>query len=54
MDGEHDCTTAECRWWLVIRRAIGEDHKGALWETDTKAHQRRHIALDAQTVAVLT
>jgi integrase len=51
--GEHDCQAGGCRWQLVIRRAIGEGHDGTLWETDTKVHQRRHVALDGQTVAVL-
>jgi len=51
--GEHDCVAGGCRWQLVIRRAIGEGHDGTLWETDTKVHQRRHVALDPQTVAAL-
>lgn len=44
--------SAGCRWWLVIRRAIAES-EGKVWEKDTKTHQRRHIALDVETVAVL-
>lgn len=50
--GEHDCTTAGCPASLVIRRAIGEGG-GRLWETDTKTHQRRHVALDPETIEVL-
>ena len=53
VQGEHDCEACGCKWTLVIRRAIAEAHDGTLWETDTKAHQRRHVALDPETVAVL-
>ncbi|GAA3880179.1 hypothetical protein GCM10022243_51020 [Saccharothrix violaceirubra] len=37
---------------LTVRRAIAEGRTGT-WEKDTKTHQRRHIALDADTCAVL-
>jgi integrase len=51
--GDHDCLTAGCTWDLVIRRAIGQGDDGSIWETDTKGHQRRHVALDPETVTVL-
>jgi integrase len=37
---------------LVVRASIAHVD-GELWEKDTKLHQRRHIALDNVTVAVL-
>lgn len=52
--GEHDCIVTGCRWILVVRRAIAQtDSDGYIWEKDTKTHQRRHVALDPETVAVL-
>lgn len=52
--GEHDCIANGCRWILVVRRAIAQtDSDGYIWEKDTKTHQRRHVALDPETVAVL-
>jgi integrase len=52
--GSHDCLAAGCRWVLVVRRAIGQSiGDGETWEKDTKTHQRRHIAVDPETVAVL-
>lgn len=51
--GGHDCIAAACEWTLDIRRAIGQDGKNQ-WESDTKTHQIRMIALDVQTVAILT
>jgi len=50
---EHDCAAAGCQYTLVIRRALCQGDGGALWESDTKTHQRRHVALDSATVAVL-
>lgn len=38
---------------LTLRRNIVQDGT-ELWEKDTKTHQRRHIALDPETVAVLS
>lgn len=38
---------------LVVRAGIAQAN-GEMWETDTKLHQRRHIALDPVTIAVLT
>ena len=38
---------------LVIRSSIAQRGKRT-WEKDTKTHQQRRIALDAQTVALLT
>ena len=53
--GRHDCIAAGCRWVLVVRRAIGQAiADGEVWEKDTKTHQQRRIALDPETVAVLT
>jgi integrase len=37
---------------LVVRASIAQAH-GETWEKDTKLHQRRHIALDRTTIAVL-
>jgi len=37
---------------LTVRRSIAQDEEG-LREKDTKTHQRRHIALDPETVAVM-
>lgn len=37
---------------LVVRASIAQVD-GEVWEKDTKLHQRRHIALDTVTVAVL-
>ncbi|MFC0109551.1 tyrosine-type recombinase/integrase [Kibdelosporangium aridum] len=51
--GPHDCVEAGCQWSLHIRRAIGQDGK-EFWEKDTKQHQIRMVALDIQTVAILT
>jgi integrase len=52
--GEHDCVAAGCRWILVIGRAIAQtDSDGYIWEKDTKTHQRRYVALEPETVAVL-
>jgi integrase len=44
-------TSRRMCWWYRrgSRRPTGE-----MWETDTKLHQRRHIALDPVTIAVLT
>lgn len=50
--GEHECVAAVCQWTLTIRRAVGQ-RGDELWETDTKQHQRRDVALDTETVAVL-
>jgi integrase len=50
---DHDCVRAHCRYTLVIRRGLCQGSNGELWESDTKTHQRRHVALDPQTVAVL-
>jgi len=49
---EHDCIATGCPAVLVIRRAIGECG-GKRWAKDTKTHQRRHLALDPDTIAVL-
>jgi integrase len=38
---------------LVVRRSLYVDIDGALREKDTKTHQHRRIALDAETVEVL-
>jgi integrase len=38
---------------LVIQAGIAQAN-GDMWETDTKLHQRRHVALDPVTIAVLT
>ncbi len=38
---------------ISLRTSIGQDGK-ARWEKDTKTHQKRRVALDAETVAVLT
>jgi integrase len=38
---------------LTVHRSIAQDEEG-LREKDTKTHQRRHIALDPETVAILT
>jgi integrase len=38
---------------LVIQAGIAQAN-GEMWETDTKLHQRRHVALDPVTIAVLT
>ena len=38
---------------LVIQAGIAQAN-GEVWETDTKLHQRRHVALDPVTIAVLT
>jgi len=38
---------------VTLRRGITQDEDGAR-EKDTKTHQRRHIALDPETAAVLT
>lgn len=52
--GHHDCVAAGCRWILTVRRAIAQSiDDGETWEKDTKTHQRRHVALDAETVAIL-
>jgi integrase len=51
--GQHDCVAAGCRWVLDVRRAIAQDDDGNIHEKDTKTHQRRFIALDPETVAVL-
>jgi len=49
---EHDCIATGCPAGLVIRRGIGECG-GKRWAKDTKTHQRRHLALDPDTIAVL-
>jgi integrase len=51
--GQHDCVAAGCRWVLDVRRAIAQDNDSNIHEKDTKTHQRRFIALDPETVAVL-
>ncbi|MGW5051405.1 GntR family transcriptional regulator [Actinokineospora sp. NPDC004072] len=51
-DGDHDCVEQKCQWTLEIRVSLGH-HGDHLWETDTKTHQIRKIALDPETVAVL-
>jgi integrase len=51
--GQHDCVDAGCRYVLDVRRAIAQDEEGEIEEKDTKTHQRRFIALDPETVAVL-
>jgi integrase len=51
-EGEHDCVEHSCAWTLEIRRSLG-CHAGEVWESDTKTHQIRKIALDPETVAVL-
>jgi hypothetical protein len=38
---------------MVVQRAIAQDEEGVR-EKDTKTHQRRHIALDPETVAVMS
>lgn len=38
---------------LVIERSVAQIG-GQVWEKDTKLHARRHIVLDAKTVAMLT
>lgn len=38
---------------LMVSRSIGQ-RGGQMWEKDTKTHQQRRVALDPQTVAVLT
>jgi integrase len=38
---------------LVVQAGIAQAN-GEVWETDTKLHQRRHVALDPVTIAVLT
>ena len=54
MRGHHDCIAAGCRWILTVCRAIAQAlNDGEIWEKDTKTHQRRHVALDTETVAVL-
>jgi integrase len=45
-----DTTTQQV---LVLRAGIAQAN-GEMWETDTKLHQRRHIALDPVTITVLT
>jgi integrase len=40
------------RGLIVIRSAIAQAG-GRVWEKDTKLHQRRHIALDPATIAIL-
>jgi integrase len=52
--GQHDCVAAGCRWVLDIRRAIAQTGDGEIYEKDTKSHQRRLIAIDLETAAVLT
>lgn len=52
--GQHECIAAGCRWVLDVRRAIAQGNDGQIEEKDTKTHQHRLIALDAETVAVLT
>lgn len=37
-----------------VRRAISQDEDGNWIESDTKTHQQRRVALDAETVLVLT
>jgi integrase len=51
--GQHDCIAAGCRWVLDIRRGIAQDLDSEIYEKDTKSHQRRLIAIDPETVAVL-
>jgi integrase len=48
----HECVAAGCQYTLVIERGLCQSG-GELWESDTKTHQQRHIALDPETVAVL-
>ena len=38
---------------LTLRRSIAQ-HGGQVWEKDTKTHQQRRVALDPETVVVLT
>ena len=38
---------------VSLRTSIGQDGK-VRWEKDTKTHQKRRVALDAETVAVLS
>ena len=38
---------------LTFRRSIAQ-HGGEVWEKDTKTHQQRRVALDPETVVVLT
>ena len=38
---------------LTLRRSIAQ-HGGQVWEKDTKPHQQRRVALDPETVVVLT
>jgi hypothetical protein len=51
--GDHDCATAGCEWWLVIRASRAESSAGE-YDKDTKTHQTRRVALDLTTVAILT
>jgi hypothetical protein len=51
--GFHNCIEAGCDWVLILKRAIGQV-RSTVWEKDTKTHQHRHIALDLETVAILT
>ncbi len=48
----YDCLEHGCGWVVSISRSI--EHIGLeVWETDTKTHQHRLVALDAETVVVL-
>jgi integrase len=38
---------------LVIRQSLAKDGQGGWWLKDTKTHQQRRVALDAETVEVL-
>lgn len=50
--GGYDCLEQGCQWVLSISRSI--EHLGMeTWETDTKTHQHRRVAVDVETVAVL-
>jgi integrase len=50
---QHECLAASCRYTLAVLRGLCQGSGGDLWESDTKTHQQRHIALDPETVAVL-
>ena len=49
----HECVVSGCQYTLAIQRGVCQGSGGDLWESDTKTHQRRHVALDPETVAVL-
>lgn len=50
---QHDCITAACEWWLEINTNVAQSGTHT-WTKNTKTHQSRRVALDVETIAVLT